>query len=197
MDFKVAGTKEGVTALQMDIKVQGITAEIMESALEKAKNARMHILEKMNDVISSPKELSDNTPAMKKITVHQDKIKEIIGKGGAVIKGMQADTGASVDVNDDGVQPSPKYIADRGDWGAMPPAPPREHNSQGRGTQLAYRSPVRARPVELLWLLSSSGTRLGYVYRMYVLTQPALGRPVSFFLSANGQHALGARARGA
>ena len=103
MDFKVAGTKDGVTALQMDIKVQGITAEIMESALEKAKNARMHILEKMNEVISAPKELSDNTPAMKKITVDQDKIKEIIGKGGAVIKGMQADTGASVDVNDDGV----------------------------------------------------------------------------------------------
>ena len=103
MDFKVAGTKDGVTALQMDIKVQGITADIMESALEKAKNARLHILEKMNAVISGPKELSDNTPAMKKITVHQDKIKEIIGKGGAVIKGMQAETGASVDVNDDGV----------------------------------------------------------------------------------------------
>ena len=103
MDFKVAGTKDGVTALQMDIQVQGITADIMESALEKAKNARLHILEKMNAVISGPKELSDSTPAMKKITVHQDKIKEIIGKGGAVIKGMQADTGASVDVNDDGV----------------------------------------------------------------------------------------------
>jgi polyribonucleotide nucleotidyltransferase len=103
MDFKVAGTKDGVTALQMDIKVQGITADIMESALEKAKTARLHILEKMNAVISGPKELSDNTPAMKKITVHQDKIKEIIGKGGAVIKAMQADTGASIDVNDDGV----------------------------------------------------------------------------------------------
>jgi polyribonucleotide nucleotidyltransferase len=103
MDFKVAGTKDGVTALQMDIKVQGITSDIMESALEKAKTARLHILEKMNAVISGPKELSDSTPAMKKITVHQDKIKEIIGKGGAVIKGMQADTGASVDVNDDGV----------------------------------------------------------------------------------------------
>ena len=103
MDFKVAGTKDGVTALQMDIKVKGITAEIMETALEKAKSARMHILEKMNAVISKPKELSENTPAMKKITVHQDKIKEIIGKGGAVIKGMQAETGASVDVTDDGV----------------------------------------------------------------------------------------------
>ena len=103
MDFKVAGTKDGVTALQMDIKVQGITAEIMETALEKAKSARMHILEKMNAVISKPKELSENTPAMKKITVHQDKIKEIIGKGGAVIKSMQTETGASVDVTDDGV----------------------------------------------------------------------------------------------
>ena len=103
MDFKVAGTKDGVTALQMDIKVKGITAEIMETALEKAKSARMHILEKMNAVISQPKELSENTPAMKKITVHQDKIKEIIGKGGAVIKSMQTETGASVDVTDDGV----------------------------------------------------------------------------------------------
>ena len=103
MDFKVAGTKDGVTALQMDIKVKGITAEIMETALEKAKSARMHILEKMNAVISKPKELSENTPAMKKITVHQDKIKEIIGKGGAVIKSMQTETGASVDVTDDGV----------------------------------------------------------------------------------------------
>ena len=103
MDFKVAGTKDGITSLQMDIKVQGITAEIMETALEKAKSARMHILEKMNAVISKPKELSENTPAMKKITVHQDKIKEIIGKGGAVIKSMQTETGASVDVTDDGV----------------------------------------------------------------------------------------------
>ena len=103
MDFKVAGTKEGVTALQMDIKVQGITAEIMESALDKAKNARMHILEKMNNVISAPKELSEDAPALKKINVHRDKIKEIIGKGGAVIKSIQADTGATVDVTDDGV----------------------------------------------------------------------------------------------
>ena len=103
MDFKVAGTKEGVTALQMDIKVQGITAEIMESALDKAKNARMHILEKMNNVISTPKELSEDAPALKKINVHRDKIKEIIGKGGAVIKSIQADTGATVDVTDDGV----------------------------------------------------------------------------------------------
>ena len=103
MDFKVAGTETGITALQMDIKIQGINESIMESALIKAKNARNHILSIMNEVISSPKDLSENAPAMKTFMVDKDKIKEIIGKGGAVIKGMQEKTGATVDVNDDGV----------------------------------------------------------------------------------------------
>lgn len=102
MDFKVAGSADGVTALQMDIKIQGINEEIMETALVKAKAARMHILERMNQVISSPKELSESAPSMTKMTVAQDKIKEIIGKGGAVIKAIQAETEASVDINDDG-----------------------------------------------------------------------------------------------
>jgi len=102
MDFKVAGTKTGITALQMDIKIQGINEAIMEVALTKAKVARNHILGEMNAVISKPKELSEHTPAMKKFVVHTDKIKEIIGKGGAVIKGMQEKTGATVDVSDDG-----------------------------------------------------------------------------------------------
>ena len=102
MDFKVAGSADGVTALQMDIKIEGINEEIMETALVKAKAARMHILERMNQVISSPKELSESAPSMTKITVAQDKIKEIIGKGGAVIKAIQAETEASVDINDDG-----------------------------------------------------------------------------------------------
>jgi polyribonucleotide nucleotidyltransferase len=102
MDFKVAGTESGITALQMDIKIQGITADIMESALIKAKTARNHILGIMNQVISAPKELSENAPAMKTFMVNKDKIKEIIGKGGAVIKGMQEQTGATVDVSDDG-----------------------------------------------------------------------------------------------
>ena len=103
MDFKVAGTEAGITALQMDIKIKGINESIMETALVKAKNARNHILGIMNDVISSPKDLSENAPAMKTFMVNKDKIKEIIGKGGAVIKGMQEKTGATVDVNDDGV----------------------------------------------------------------------------------------------
>ena len=103
MDFKVAGTETGITALQMDIKIQGINESIMETALVKAKNARNHILSIMNEVLSSPKDLSENAPAMKTFMVDKDKIKEIIGKGGAVIKGMQEKTGATVDVNDDGV----------------------------------------------------------------------------------------------
>ncbi len=103
MDFKVAGTESGITALQMDIKIQGINESIMETALAKAKIARNHILEIMNKVISSAKELSENAPAMKTFMVDKEKIKEIIGKGGAVIKGMQEKTGATVDVNDDGV----------------------------------------------------------------------------------------------
>jgi polyribonucleotide nucleotidyltransferase len=103
MDFKVAGTETGITALQMDIKIKGINESIMETALVKAKNARIHILSIMNKVISSAKDLSENAPAMKTFMVNKDKIKEIIGKGGAVIKGMQEKTGATVDVNDDGV----------------------------------------------------------------------------------------------
>jgi polyribonucleotide nucleotidyltransferase len=102
MDFKVAGTENGITALQMDIKIQGITADIMESALTKAKTAIHHILGIMNEATASPKELSENAPAMKTFMVDKDKIKEIIGKGGAVIKGMQEKTGATVDVEDDG-----------------------------------------------------------------------------------------------
>jgi len=103
MDFKVAGTESGITALQMDIKISGINESIMETALTKAKVARDHILGIMNKVISKPKELSENAPSMKTFMVDKDKIKEIIGKGGAVIKSMQEKTGATVDISDDGV----------------------------------------------------------------------------------------------
>ena len=102
MDFKVAGTETGITALQMDIKIQGINEAIMEVALTKAKAARTHILGIMNEAISAPKDLSENAPAMKTFMVEKDKIKEIIGKGGAVIKSMQEETGATVDIDDDG-----------------------------------------------------------------------------------------------
>ena len=103
MDFKVAGTESGITALQMDIKISGINESIMETALIKAKVARNHILSIMNDAISQPKELSENAPAMKSFMIDKEKIKEIIGKGGAVIKSMQEKTGATVDVSDDGM----------------------------------------------------------------------------------------------
>jgi polyribonucleotide nucleotidyltransferase len=103
MDFKVAGTNKGVTALQMDIKIQGITEEIMEIALEQANTARIHILGEMNKVISTAREeVSENAPAMAMIKIDPDKIRDVIGKGGAVIRGITADTGASVDIDDDG-----------------------------------------------------------------------------------------------
>jgi len=103
MDFKVAGTAKGVTALQMDIKIQGITEEIMESALEQANTARMHILDEMAKVISQSREsLSENAPTMLNIKVPSDKIRDIIGKGGATIRSICEDTGAQIDIEDDG-----------------------------------------------------------------------------------------------
>lgn len=103
MDFKVAGTAEGITALQMDIKIQGITEEIMEIALEQANTARNHILVEMNKVISVSREtVSENAPAMAMIKIDPDKIRDVIGKGGAVIRGITEETGASIDIDDDG-----------------------------------------------------------------------------------------------
>ncbi|MEX2469511.1 MAG: polyribonucleotide nucleotidyltransferase [Pseudohongiellaceae bacterium] len=103
MDFKVAGTDTGVTALQMDIKIQGITEEIMEMALAQAQEARKHILGEMNKVISQAREsVSENAPAMAMLKIDSDKIRDVIGKGGAVIRGITEETGASVDIDDDG-----------------------------------------------------------------------------------------------
>lgn len=103
MDFKVAGSAEGVTALQMDIKIQGITEEIMEAALEQARHARMHILGEMSRAISRPREsVSDNAPQMVMIRIDTDKIRDVIGKGGATIRGITEETGASIDISDDG-----------------------------------------------------------------------------------------------
>ncbi|MDP6967821.1 MAG: polyribonucleotide nucleotidyltransferase [Gammaproteobacteria bacterium] len=103
MDFKVAGSAEGITALQMDIKIQGITEEIMEIALDQAYDARIHILGEMNKVISTAREeLNDNAPTMKTIKIDQDKIRDVIGKGGATIRGLCEETGASIDIDDDG-----------------------------------------------------------------------------------------------
>ena len=103
MDFKVAGTAEGITALQMDIKIDGITEEIFEVALEKAETARAHILEKMNEVISSSREeLSDKAPQALVININTKKIRDVIGKGGETIRALTAETGAIIEVEDDG-----------------------------------------------------------------------------------------------
>jgi polyribonucleotide nucleotidyltransferase len=102
MDFKVAGTSRGVNALQMDIKIQGITREIMEIALKQAKEARLNILGQMNQVICEPNMSSKNAPKTTVIKIQTDKIRDLIGKGGETIKGIISASGASVDVDDNG-----------------------------------------------------------------------------------------------
>ena len=103
MDFKVAGSEEGVTALQMDIKIEGINEEIMEKALQQAHDARLSILAQMNDVISQSRtDVSENAPSMATIKIDPDKIRDVIGKGGATIRKIFEDTGASIDLDDDG-----------------------------------------------------------------------------------------------
>jgi len=103
MDFKVAGTEAGVTALQMDIKITGITEEIMEIALEQAHDARKHILREMAKVIGYARpELADHAPAMVQLKINPEKIRDVIGKGGAVIRSITEETGASIDLDDDG-----------------------------------------------------------------------------------------------
>ena len=103
MDFKVAGTATGITALQMDIKIDGITAEIMEDALVQARDARLHILNRMNAVIAAPREkMSDWAPTIITLKIDPEKIRDVIGKGGAVIRAMTEETGATIDVENDG-----------------------------------------------------------------------------------------------
>jgi len=104
MDFKVAGSADGITALQMDIKIDGITAEIMETALEQAKQGRLFILGEMNKALSSTREeMSDFAPRIITFKIDPSKIREVIGKGGATIRGITEKTGASVDLTDEGV----------------------------------------------------------------------------------------------
>ena len=103
MDFKVAGTETGITSLQMDIKVAGITPQIMEKALDQAKEARLHILGEMAKSLSTPSEFSKYAPKIESLTVPSDKIREVIGSGGKVIKEIVEVSGAKVDINDDGI----------------------------------------------------------------------------------------------
>ncbi|HUD42302.1 MAG TPA: polyribonucleotide nucleotidyltransferase [Dokdonella sp.] len=103
MDFKVAGTAEGISALQMDIKIDGITEEIMRTALAQAQRGRLHILGEMNKVITSARtEMSEFAPRLLTIKIHPDKIREVIGKGGATIRSITEETGTTIDITDDG-----------------------------------------------------------------------------------------------
>jgi polyribonucleotide nucleotidyltransferase len=103
MDFKVAGTKDGVTALQMDIKVEGVTPEIMKVALDQARDGRLHILGEMNKVIHQPREkMSDWAPSIITLKIDPEKIRDVIGKGGAVIRQITEETGTTIDIENDG-----------------------------------------------------------------------------------------------
>ncbi len=103
MDFKVAGTSEGITALQMDIKIEGINAEIMKIALAQANEGRTYILGEMNKVLSEPRaEMSEFAPRLVTIKIHPDKIRDVIGKGGVTIRSITEETGATIDIDDDG-----------------------------------------------------------------------------------------------
>jgi polyribonucleotide nucleotidyltransferase len=103
MDFKVAGSESGITALQMDIKIQGITKEIMHLALQQAREARLHILKQMHDALDSPRtELSAFAPRMIQLKIKPEKIRDVIGKGGAVIRAITEETGTTIDIQDDG-----------------------------------------------------------------------------------------------
>ena len=103
MDFKVAGTSEGITALQMDIKIEGINEEIMEIALDQAKDARLYILDKMNKVLSvGREEVAESAPRMGLMQIHSDKIRDVIGKGGATIRALCEETNSTIDITDDG-----------------------------------------------------------------------------------------------
>ena len=103
MDFKVAGTETGVTALQMDIKITGITKEIMQAALSQAREGRMHILGIMKETVSSPRnELSEFAPRILTMKINPEKIRDVIGKGGAVIRALTEETGTTIDIAEDG-----------------------------------------------------------------------------------------------
>jgi polyribonucleotide nucleotidyltransferase len=103
MDFKVAGTENGVTALQMDIKIQGITKEIMHVALNQARESRLHILQAMKQALESPRtEISAYAPRMITMKIKAEKIRDVIGKGGAVIRALTEETGTTIDIQDDG-----------------------------------------------------------------------------------------------
>ncbi|HPO20580.1 MAG TPA: S1 RNA-binding domain-containing protein, partial [Rubrivivax sp.] len=117
MDFKVAGTTGGITALQMDIKIQGITKEIMQVALAQAKEARLHILGKMTDAMGEAKaEVSQFAPRLYTMKINPEKIRDVIGKGGAVIRALTEETGCTIDIGEDGTITIASTDADKAEF---------------------------------------------------------------------------------
>lgn len=120
MDFKVTGTSEGITALQMDMKVHGLPVKVLAKALEQGKEGRAHILNHMLETISSPDEMSQYAPRVKSIKINPDKIRDVIGKGGEMINKIIAETGAEIDIKDDGTvmiaSPDKKSIDGATQW---------------------------------------------------------------------------------
>ncbi|MCB1774215.1 MAG: S1 RNA-binding domain-containing protein, partial [Gammaproteobacteria bacterium] len=104
MDFKVAGSAAGITGLQMDIKIKGLTRQILKDALDQAREGRLHILGEMNKAINAPREqMSEHAPRIVSFKINPDKIRDVIGKGGATIRSITEETGATVDISDDGM----------------------------------------------------------------------------------------------
>jgi polyribonucleotide nucleotidyltransferase len=115
MDFKVAGTRDGITSLQMDIKIQGLTKPIMQQALEQARRGRLHILDKMEEAIKEPRpELSPYAPKIITLQINPDKIRDIIGPGGKVVRGIQSETDTRIEIEESGIV---KIVADNDETG--------------------------------------------------------------------------------
>ena len=139
MDFKVAGTSEGITALQMDIKITGVTFEIMSDALSQAKEGREFILGKMHEAIEAPREqLSEHAPRISSIQIDPEKIGLLIGKGGETIRSLQEEYESQIDVNDEG---QVLVYASNGSWATRSPRP----RSAARTSWARWPRPSRAR----------------------------------------------------
>ncbi len=133
MDFKVAGTGTGVTALQMDIKIQGITKEIMQVALAQAKEARLHILAKMQEAVGGAKaEVSQFAPRLYTMKINPEKIRDVIGKGGSTIRALTEETGCTIDIAEDGTITIASTEADRAAFAKkrIEESPPRSRSAR-------------------------------------------------------------------
>ncbi len=164
MDFKVTGTSEGITALQMDIKMSGLTREIMAKALTQAREGRLHILGEMNKVIAAPSPgLKDHAPKIVVININPDKIRDVIGPGGKMIKHIVAQTGVKIDIDDDGrmhissPDPAPGGRGHQDHQGDLPPKPRSAPFTRAKSRRSWTSAPSwRLSPTLTAWSISRS-----------------------------------------